>query len=719
MHSTCIGISVYSQNNFYGDCVFFIVTIISPNLIPFDNIPRSSNFQPMAEEPDQKRQRLEAPESAPILDVNSSARWDFLAPWCDELNGQLISIPSGFIRVLGPRKKLQKPMRFDWLEEEEKEEDKVDPEAERREFERSLWRTREAIELLSLVGKVDRQAFRMLVTERCGLRLPGKRGNDFFVFSDGEEREEEARDEQDGNGEEDGSSAIEAAEVEIEGGQDEARDEEDRDDDVLVLPPDTFKGERQRECVKLVSPRFDFIALSGYGFSYPGGEDAPKSPVKEWQDFLLADASLYQPSDAYKKAKSCLVQMLDGDWSRIPQSLEIPVSLEFNRFAETADQLADYLKELSSFIETMKDRADKVRAESVKPQNATECAQTVTFTLVELSLTMNNRDKMTRLLAERLLGVLESGVHIGELHIYLTGQTDTAAVANHEALAKLWRGMPIRPPRLKQHLPSFSELRIDCDDSGRKKDGSRRKYCWRMVAQTIMRPKSCPASSARSLDLTKVELNPHDLAEITAVLQRDEYQEVIARQWEVRQKQWLLRGNVPVDSIKKEGGKSVVVAGGPFRLPYPSVVELLESSSDWLDVVIPMYGHCRVPRGSVVDLPPTDAARKRGLMNEPLASLSLACSSADGVKGLLMLVGWSLRKVSLSLDREVDVNAIMPTILSACPKLTELTLGDSYIDLDQFAAVYEDMGSSDNASALSHYSFRISTALATGKARTL
>jgi hypothetical protein len=69
------------------------------------------------------------------------------------------------------------------------------------------------------------------------------------------------------------------------------------------------------------------------------------------------------------------------------------------------------------------------------------------------------------------------------------------------------------------------------------------------------------------------------------------------------------------------------------------------------------------------------------------------------------LIGWSLRKVSLSFDREADVNAIMPTILSACPKLTELTLGDSYVDLDQFAAVYEDMGSSDDGVAISSLKF--------------
>jgi hypothetical protein len=76
------------------------------------------------------------------------------------------------------------------------------------------------------------------------------------------------------------------------------------------------------------------------------------------------------------------------------------------------------------------------------------------------------------------------------------------------------------------------------------------------------------------------------------------------------------------------------------------------------------------------------------------------------MEGLLKLIGWSLRKVSLSFDREADVNAIMPTILSACPKLTELTLGDSYVDLDQFAAVYEDMGSSEDENSISSLKFQ-------------
>ncbi|OWY92422.1 hypothetical protein PHMEG_00038588, partial [Phytophthora megakarya] len=122
-----------------------------------------------------KRQRVSEPEIPLIMDVNCPAKWDFLAPWCEELNGQLIAIHENVIRVLGPRHKREKPIRFD-LEDEEEEE--VDPVEEEKEIEEGLWRTREAIELLALVAKVDQKAFHMLITEQCGLRLDEEESED-------------------------------------------------------------------------------------------------------------------------------------------------------------------------------------------------------------------------------------------------------------------------------------------------------------------------------------------------------------------------------------------------------------------------------------------------------------------------------------------------------------------------------------------------------------
>ncbi|EGZ29682.1 hypothetical protein PHYSODRAFT_389150, partial [Phytophthora sojae] len=80
------------------------------------------------EEPDRKRQRLEASEPL-VMDVDSPAKWDFLAPWCEELKGQLVSIPGDFIRVLGPRSKREKPFQFD-LEDSEEEEEEEEHEQE-------------------------------------------------------------------------------------------------------------------------------------------------------------------------------------------------------------------------------------------------------------------------------------------------------------------------------------------------------------------------------------------------------------------------------------------------------------------------------------------------------------------------------------------------------------------------------------------------------------
>ncbi|OWY98459.1 hypothetical protein PHMEG_00030772 [Phytophthora megakarya] len=122
-----------------------------------------------------KRQRVSEPEIPLIVDVNCPAKWDFLAPWCEELNGQLIVIHQNVIRVLGPRRKREKPIRFDLEDEEEEEIDSVE---EEKEIEEGLWRTREAIELLSLGAKVDKKAFHMLITEQCGLRLDDEESED-------------------------------------------------------------------------------------------------------------------------------------------------------------------------------------------------------------------------------------------------------------------------------------------------------------------------------------------------------------------------------------------------------------------------------------------------------------------------------------------------------------------------------------------------------------
>ncbi|KAE9005379.1 hypothetical protein PR001_g16537 [Phytophthora rubi] len=720
------------------------------------------------EEPDRKRQRLTGSEVV-VMDVNSSAKWDFLAPWCEELNGQLVSISGDFIRVLGPRRKREKPLRFD-LESEE-EEEKVDPEQEKKEIEKALCRTREAIELLSLVAEVDQRAFHMLMTQQCGLRLddeeseeeeeefrpmiPGEEDDDFLFIDEGESEDGEEEDDDDDEEEEDdeedqgdqnetGAAGSERAEREDDnavrdedgGGDDEEEEDEDERDDVLVLPPDTLKSERRLERETFISPRFDFISLSGI----PGGKEAPQSLFAEWEKLFLAESPEYQPSAAYKKAKECILDMLPADRKvqpRIQRSLEIPVSLELNNWAKTVDQLAGHLKELGTFMEAMRHRAQKLDSTAV--QELRDCARTFMYSLTQISMTLSYRDKMTDLFVDRLLEVFGYGIPVSELLIYLRdgAKGDPDRAVNLEILAKLLIGMLIRPlnPTQKQ-IPSFTALNIDCDESAlwrfealcsalavsqapiknltlthacnyRMKDELRRRY-WKLLAHTFFHARSSKQgqfSSVRGLHLPDAELTLDDLAEITAAIQEKEHQETINQQWDICQKKWLLREGTLVQFTEKDGNARVLVAGDPVALLCDTQVELVESNSndgnddtksEWLDVVIPGYGQCCVPRDSVVAVPREASDRPSKSIGEPLKSLSLSLKTeADGVPGLIKQIGWSLEKLSLSFHREVDVNAMVPTILRSCPRMSKLSLRDSYIDLDLFSTTYESMSGED------------------------
>ncbi|KAG6617122.1 uncharacterized protein IUM83_04855 [Phytophthora cinnamomi] len=542
-----------------------------------------------SDEPERKRQRLEASDAL-VMDVNSSAKWDFLAPWCEELKDQLVSIPGGLIRVLGPRRKREKPFRFNFEDDDDDEEEKVDPQEEEKEIEQALWRTREAIELLSLVAQVDQRAFHMLMTQHCGLQLedeeseeeeeefrpmiPGEVDDDFVFFEDdesddGEEEGEEGDEDEEREQHEDNADDARAdrggqdapgavgSEIDADGtdteredddaGPDERDgedgnddDEEEEHDDVFVLPPDSLNSERKRERETFISvkPRFDFISLR----DIPGAPEVPGSLFAECEKLMLAE---YQPSAAYMKAKKSILDMLPAErkvQQRIQRSLEIPVSLELTTWSKSADQLAGNVMELSSFMEAEK-----------------------------------------------------------------------------------------------------------------------------------------------------------------------EYQATVAHQWNICQTQWLLREGTAVQFTEQKGDERVLVSGDPLTLRQETLVILVESDADdtndeakseWLDVIIPGYGQCRVPRDSAIAVPSEGSDSPVPPIGVPLASLSLSLKAeAGGLPGLIKQIGWSLEKLSLSFHREVDVNAMVPTLLRSCPKMTKLSLCESFIDLDRFSTTYETLGDSDGADA--------------------
>ncbi|GMF24776.1 unnamed protein product [Phytophthora fragariaefolia] len=764
-------------------------------------------------EPERKRQRLAAPDAL-VLGADSPAKWDFLAPWCEELKGQLVSISGERIRVLGPRSKREKPIRFHWEEEEEEEEEKADPEEEEREIERAVWRTREAVELLSLVAAVDRRAFDMLMTEQCGLRLdddeseeeeeefkpmlPGEDTGVVFFLDRGESDEEEEgedadeehseeeasandlggdQEDEEATGEAGGQGSASAVSggnagdgrreeeadpngrgdrenaagrghfendreangedydaVASEGDQDGDEDDDlEEHDDVLVLPPDVLKGERRRERETFIEPHFDFISLRGVRV----GPEARESPFAMWEKLFLADSPQYQPSAEYKNAKATLLDMVLAGRTQRPQikgPLEIPISLEFSIWAKSADELASNLMELSTFIKALEHRSQKLNT-TTSAKEARECASNFVYLLTQLSMTLSHQDKRTRLFVERLLEVLGSGVPVRELHLYLSDQAknDAVGITDREITAMLLSGMLIQPLTPNQKLiPSYTNLTIDCADSafwkfealcsalatsrapiskltlpgacGTIKDDLRGKY-WKLVAQTLFHARSSNRgffSSVRGLSLPDAALTLDDLAEITTALQEKEDEEKIAKQWDICQKRWLLREGTLVHFTEIDEQDRVLVTGDPVALLCDSLVEIVKDNADsitddgveseWLNVIIPTYGKCCVSRGSIVTVPSEGSNIPAKSIGKPLTSLSLSFrSDAEGVPGLIKQIGWSLEKLSLSFHREVDVNAMVPTLLHSCPKMTKLSLCESYIDLDMFSSTYENM----------------------------
>uniref|UniRef100_H3GTS1 Uncharacterized protein n=1 Tax=Phytophthora ramorum TaxID=164328 RepID=H3GTS1_PHYRM len=567
----------------------------------------------MAAEPERKRQRLSSSETPLVMDVNTPAKWDFLAPWCEELRGQLVFPLNGYIRVLGPRSKREKPFRIHG-EDPEEEEETIDPEKEEEDIEFALWRTREAIELLSLVATVDKKAFHMLMTQQCGLTLDDDESDEEeeelrlveeeadFIISDSEDEEndEEENEEQD----EDNTDAVNGElsdeherDIDVYVNEWDAAEEEedDEDDDVLVLPPDAMKVERRLEHENFVLPRFEFISLNWF----LSDQEMPNTRIENWEKFCLAE---YQPSEEYKKAKARILK-LQADAPRNQRLVEISVSLDFSGWTDTAEELAECMTQLSTFMETVKHRNQTLEMISVEAHARSGYETAFVYRISTMSVLMSHRDNFTDLLTEQL-----------------------------------------------------------------------------------------------TLD---------DLAEVSAVLQEKDQQATIEQQWEICEKSWLLRENTPLQFTEKEGEERIVVTGDPVGLPFDTLVELVGSNSDEsndeseankLDVIVPGYGHCSVPRKSVVAVTTQKQEQPEG---EPLRSLSLSFrADAEGVEGLIKHVGWSLRELSLSFHREMDVDAVVPTILASCPSVTKLSLCESFIDLDLFSTVYES-GSDDFPTILS------------------
>lgn len=613
--------------------------------------------------------------------------WGFLAPWCEELRGRL-KLQEGYVRVL--------PMhheKFDrFFRDDYEEEDEVDWEEEKNKLIAEQYRTREAIELLILVAHVDRESWYMLLREKCGLLLPGERWSDIEYLQEGSEEEWSI-----------GS---------------------DEDDDIIEVDGD-FGGNTEgndldsREPLgQEVLPKFSIGALFGSGAD---PNHLVTSPVEEWRRIMLADLSDFKPSLEYLLAKKRILKLQSGP---IEHVLETPTSLSLHIHTKDHTLHAGYLKEVTEFITALQERAQKYKSMSTGVTNDTV---TFIYRIDGLSCMLSSLN-ITDLFATRMLELCGTGVHFSELEFSFSNQhpCNVDDPPHRSAFAKLLYGMMLQPlqPYQKQAY-TMDLLRFECDNAapwqlkalfsvfpamqmtfpkvcfwglcGDDIDRTVRRGQWKMITKCFFRLRSCNIGHVPlfpGLKLFDARLEIEDLKEITTELEEMKRKTGIAQQWEILKKQWNLR----------EGAMLQFAGGDPVRLSFSTSVELLDSHDDealdgtestWLNVLVPCYGQCRVQRNDVSEVVDADI-----LTREPLRSLSLGCfQHSSGVRGLINQIGWSLHSLSLNLDPDLDVDALYAPILTSCPKLTRLAIFNSFIDLDRFVSVYEEMNG-PNLSAL-------------------
>ncbi|RLN90006.1 hypothetical protein BBJ28_00026412, partial [Nothophytophthora sp. Chile5] len=581
----------------------------------------------MDDGPERKRQRLatadeqqqadppsppphrEVPPDVPAMPVN----WDFLSPWCEELYGRLLMV-DGYVRAL--REKRSNYV-IDFEENDEEGEVKESEQAVKARLAASHARTREALELLTLVAHVDKSVWHMLLTERCGLRLDGEENDEeegeSIVLGGEEEGVLLLNDEEDDEGEGGEEDVHEEREGErgSEGG--ESSDENEDDEGTVDILRNAFNRERQIEReIELLIPQFDFATTIARAFMER--ERAVQPPLEEWKALFFAETPHSQPSAAYEKAKAQILAMQATGARARPQigcALEIPVSLELGLWPSKQEHVTDYLQELSGFLQVMQSQAQQLEDRPSMKADAT-----FVYRLRRLSLLLDH-SKITDLFATRLLAVFGPGIPVLSLGLSLNARSNHVdKKATREALAKLLSGILLRLPNpADEESRAIDSLQIDCDMAHpwrfkalcsalavartpiakvclsnvceyRSKAAVRRAD-WRALAHALLRSNACKGgqfSSVRGLELPDATVTMKDLAEVASVLKEREH---------CRQR-WLLREGTLLQLLDREAEEGNATVSESVTLAFDTHVEFMEEhpgekldddDSEWLDVI--------------------------------------------------------------------------------------------------------------------------------------
>ncbi|EGZ29776.1 hypothetical protein PHYSODRAFT_294776 [Phytophthora sojae] len=138
------------------------------------------------------------------------------------------------------------------------------------------------------------------------------------------------------------------------------------------------------------------------------------SPVKKWRNFLLPHTSDYEPSPEFLEAKQRILLMKDEGFKRhprVPQFVEIPISLSLGASRDENRDFVAHMKELRDLIEEMKGRAAAATAAEVCVESVLDVLGTgipvVAVVVNPYNRFRGNRNGVSRqALAKFLIGVL-------------------------------------------------------------------------------------------------------------------------------------------------------------------------------------------------------------------------------------------------------------------------------------------------------------------------
>ncbi|ETL47419.1 hypothetical protein F441_03458, partial [Phytophthora nicotianae CJ01A1] len=209
-------------------------------------------------------------------------------------------------------------------------------------------------------------------------------------------------------------------------------------------------------------------------------------------------------------------------------------------------------------------------------------------------------------------------------------------------------------------------------------DQPKTNFWWKWLAYGCFSKRARTHSALQSLDLGHVgSISVADVETFLAIVDSEYPEELLFD---------CPRGSVEGREAKLKDGAMVqydITANAqPRSVTFPSCRFLLhtfgdDGSSEWVNVIVPGFGRCRVRRTDLVLKPIRNASNKR----PALTSLTLrlhAAAISNGLPRFLAAIGSSLQYLTIENPGEtVDPNLI----LRCCPNLRELTLNRGLMDV--------------------------------------